>query len=167
MLVGILSDTHDRVDATSAAVRLLCEAGAEYFLHCGDLGSRRALDPFKGLAAGFVWGDTDRDRMGLLRHADALQVQCFGVLGDFLLEDKRIAITHGDDAKLIKKLVREGQHDFLLHGHISKLRDDRDGPGGKTRIITPGVIFGAPRRTAVLLDTQSGALRVFDVPTSS
>lgn len=161
MLVGILSDTHDRIDATAAAVRLLLEAGAEYFLHCGDLGSRRGLEPFRGLAAGFVWGEQDRDRMGLLRYADSLQIQCFGVLGDFVLEDKRVAITHGDDVKLIKRLTREGQHDYLLHGHTPKLRDEIV---GRTRIISPGLLHGGSERTAVLLDTTTGKVRVMPVP---
>lgn len=161
MLVGILSDTHDRVDTTTTAVRLLQEGGAEYFLHCGDLGSRRGLDPFRGLAAGFVWGEQDRDRMGLLRYADSLQIQCFGVLGDFVLDDKRVAITHGDDAKLLKRLTREGQHDYLLHGHTPKLRDELV---GRTRLITPGVVHGARQRTVVLLDTAAGTVKTILLP---
>lgn len=161
MLVGLLSDSHDRVDATSTAVQMLLGEGAEYFLHCGNLGSRRTLDCFKGLAAGFVWGDKDRDRMGLLRYADSLQIQCFGVLGDFFLEDKRIAITHGDDRKLLKRLLNESQHDYLLHGHFAEFKDETQ---GRTRIICPGAIHGASERSAVLLDTSSGVARVIGVP---
>jgi putative phosphoesterase len=161
MLVGLLSDSHDRVDATSIAVQMLLAEGAEYLLHCGDLGSRRALDCFKGLAAGFVWGENDRDRMGLLRYADSLQLQCFGVLGDFALEERRIAITHGDDRRLLKRLIAEGQHDFLLHGHVAELKDETH---GGTRVITPGVLHGGTQRTAVLLDTISGDVKVIRVP---
>jgi len=161
MLVGLLSDSHDRVDATSTAVQMLLDVGAEYFLHCGDLGSRRALDCFKGVAAGFVWGDQDRDRMGLLRYADSLQVQCFGVLGDFFLEDKRIAITHGDDRKLLKRLITEGQHDYLLHGHATDFEDETQ---GRTRVICPGAIHGGAERSAVLLDTIAGVAKIIRVP---
>ena len=162
VLVGLLSDSYDRVDATSAAVQALLGVGAEYLLHCGDLGSRRILDCFKGVAAGFVWGDHDRDRMGLLRYADALQIQCFGVLGDFALEDKRIAITHGDDRKLLKRLIREGQHDFILHGHVTEPRDQTE---GRTHIISPGPLYGGPKRTVALLDTSSGKVSVIPVAT--
>jgi uncharacterized protein len=162
MLVGLISDTRDRIDAMSIAVQMLLGEGAEYFLHCGDLGSRRALEPLNGLAAGFVWGDEDKDRMGLLRYGDTLQVQCFGVLGDFVIDEKRIAITHGDDKKLIKRLLREGQHDFLLHGHVNETRDEMQ---GKTRIIAPGVLHGGSVRTVVLLDTSTGSAKVLRVPT--
>jgi len=161
MLVGLLSDSYDRVDATSIAVQMLLAEGAEYLLHCGDLGSRRVLDCFKGLSAGFVWGEHDRDRMGLLRYADSLQLQCFGVLGDFALEDKRIGITHGNDRSLLKRLIAEGQHDFLLHGHATEIKDETH---GRTRVITPGVLHGGSQRTAVLLDTMAGTVKVIRVP---
>jgi len=35
VLIGILSDTHDRVDAMAAAMKLLRDAGAQFFIHCG------------------------------------------------------------------------------------------------------------------------------------
>lgn len=161
MLVGLLSDSHDRLDATSTAVQMLLGAGAEYVLHCGDLGSRRVLDCFKGVAAGFVWGDRDRDRMGLLRYADSLQIQCFGVLGDFYLDEKRIAITHGDDRKLLKRLINEAQHDFLLHGHSTEFKDETQ---GRTRVICPGAIHGGSERSAVLIDTTNSLAKVIGVP---
>jgi len=157
MLVGLVSDTHDRVDFLSTAIRLLREAGAEYFLHCGDLGSRRALEPFNGLAAGFVWGDQDRDRMGMLRYADSLQVQCFGILGDFELEDKHIAIVHGDDKKVVKRLLKEQRHDIILFGHEGAFSSEQH---GKTLLICPGAVHGGSERTVALLDTATGKVQV-------
>ncbi|MGE5612463.1 MAG: metallophosphoesterase family protein [Bacillota bacterium] len=43
-MIGILSDTHDNTAMTAAAVQLLKERGAEYFLHCGNVGSCLVLD---------------------------------------------------------------------------------------------------------------------------
>ena len=48
MIVGILSDTHDRVAAAAAAIERLRQHGAEYFIHCGDVGSERVLDQLAG-----------------------------------------------------------------------------------------------------------------------
>ena len=62
MLIGILSDTHDRVEAMAEAMRVLKEAGARYFIHCGDVGSERVLDYLAGEPGGFVFGNTDWDR---------------------------------------------------------------------------------------------------------
>ena len=39
VIIGILSDTHDHPDAMRQALRVLQDAGAEFFAHCGDIGS--------------------------------------------------------------------------------------------------------------------------------
>src|SRR5688500_14733276 len=44
VLLGILSDTHSRGEAASAAVSLLRTAGAAYLIHCGDVGSESVLE---------------------------------------------------------------------------------------------------------------------------
>ncbi len=99
--------------------------------------------------------------MGLLRYADSLQIQCFGVLGDFVLEDKRIAITHGDDKKLLKRLISEAQYDFIIHGHTADVKNETH---NRTKVITPGVIHNGPQRTALLLDTSTGAVKTLRLP---
>ena len=65
MIVGILSDTHDRIDATAAAVKTLTANGAEFLIHCGDVGSDPILDQLAGIPSAFVWGNNDFDRRGL------------------------------------------------------------------------------------------------------
>src|SRR5689334_2841544 len=61
MLLGILSDTHDKADMIAAAVTLLQQQGAEFFIHCGDVGGEHILDSLTGLKAAFVWGNNDWD----------------------------------------------------------------------------------------------------------
>ena len=39
MKIGVLSDTHGRLEITQSAMRLLRERGAELILHCGDIDS--------------------------------------------------------------------------------------------------------------------------------
>ena len=72
MIVGILSDTHDRDDAMAAGMQLLRRGGARFFIHCGDIGSERVLDHLAGLSAAFVFGNTDWDHRGLQRYAETL-----------------------------------------------------------------------------------------------
>ena len=163
MRVGLISDSYDRVDALAAAVRLLLDEGAEYFLHLGNLTSRRALEPFAEVSAGFVWGDQDRDRMGLLRQAESMQIQCFGVLGDFELDGKRIAVCHGEDRKLTKQLIKESQHDYLLTGVGAEPVDEKR---GRTRLIAPGPLHGGRVRHAALLDLAAGELKSLKLPAS-
>jgi putative phosphoesterase len=139
-----------------AATHILRESGAELMLHCGDVGGRHVLDEMKDLESAFVWGDTDKDRMGLLRHAQRIGVACYGVLADVELGGKRIAVLHGDDKKLLQRLITEQQHDFVIWGHGPE-REDK--VVGRTRVIHPGSLYGGTSRTIALIDTESAGIR--------
>lgn len=160
MILGILSDTHDRAGAMKAAVAALRDAGAEYFIHCGDVGSPAMLDHLAGLPAAFVWGNTDWDRMALSRYAEAIGVQCFGAFGELELAGKRIALLHGDDARLKQKILDEQLHDYLLHGHTHIREDARV---GRTRIINPGALHRAAVKTVATLNVATDELRFIDI----
>ena len=159
MLVGILSDTNDRFDVMATAVRVLVDAGAELFVHCGDIGNRKVLDPLAGLNAAFVWGDRDSDRMGLLRHADQLGIQCFGVMGELESDGKSMAVIHGNDTKMTKLLVREKLYDYLIVGHSKTTQDERH---GRTRVISHGSLDGN-EKTVALLDTETDIVKIINV----
>jgi putative phosphoesterase len=161
MLLGLLSDTHDRTDAMAAAVELLKGRGAQYFIHCGDVGSASVLDYLAGLPSAFVWGNCDWDRMGLQRYAEAIGVECYGAFGDLTLDGKRIAVMHGDDARLKQRILAEQQHDYLFQGHTHVPHDHRV---GKTRVVNPGALHRANPRTFALLDLASDALTFLTLP---
>jgi putative phosphoesterase len=161
VLVGILSDTHGAGVAASAAVALLLKAGAQHLIHCGDVGSQSVVDALAGdVPAGFVWGNTDWDRTKLARYAAGLGVECFDTFGELALDGKRFAITHGDDARLVRGVLERQEHDYLLVGH-THVREDRR--AGRVRVINPGALFRAAEKTVALLDTTSDALRFLTV----
>lgn len=143
-----------------AAAQVLRESGAELIFHLGDVGGRHVLDELKEIEAAFVWGDTDKDRMGLLRHAQRIGVACYGVLADVDLDGKRIALVHGDDKKLLQKLLAEQQHDFVIWGHGPESEDRKV---GKTHVIHPGSLYGGTGRKAALIDTEADVVSVVTV----
>lgn len=156
MLIGILSDSHDSTVAMAAAVRLLRDGGAEFLVHCGDVGSQMMLDHLAGIPAAFVWGNCDWDRMGLQRYAAELGIACYGAFGDLTLGGKKIALLHGDDAARKAQVLAEQRHDYLLCGH-THVADDRR--VGKTRVINPGALFRTNRKSVAILDTATDELR--------
>jgi putative phosphoesterase len=160
MLIGILSDTHDRTEAMSAAVQLLHSRGAEYFIHCGDVGSPAVLDYLAGHKACFVYGNCDWDRLGLQRYAKSIEIDCFGAFGDLALDGKKLALIHGDDPALKRRLLSEQQHDYLLQGHTHVKQDLRV---GKMRIINPGALHRANPKTVALLDTATDSLEFLEI----
>ena len=156
VIVGILSDTHDRVDAARAAVKLLQEHGAEYFIHCGDVGSERILELLAGLPAAFVFGNCDWDQPGLQRSARGLNLTCLAAGGNLELAGKLFRVEHGDCPGTMRHALDAQTFDYLLHGHTHVQRDERL---GKTRIINPGALHRARQKTVAVLDTETEALK--------
>jgi uncharacterized protein len=161
VIVGILSDTHDRVDAARAAVQLLQAQGAEYFVHCGDVGAEPILDLLAGLPAAFVFGNNDWDRRGLERYAAALNVSCLGDAGGLELGGKSFHVLHGDDLRALRRAVDGQAFDYVLHGHTHVPRDERV---GRTRVINPGALHRAREKTVAVLDTETDALTFLKIP---
>ena len=143
-----------------AAALALRDAGAELIFHCGDVGGRHVLDEMKDIDSAFVWGDTDKDRMGLLRHAQRIGVACYGVLADVDFDGKRVAFLHGDDKKLLQRLLAEQQHDFVIWGHGPEGEDKKV---GKTHVVHPGSLYGGTARSVALIDTESDTVQLVKV----
>jgi hypothetical protein len=156
VIVGILSDTHDRVDAARAAVKLLREHGAEYFIHCGDVGSEQILDVLAGVPSAFVFGNTDWDVGGLQRYARDLNITCLAAAGNLELGGKLFHIEHGDDARTMRRALDAQTFDYLLHGHTHVKRDECV---GKTRVINPGALHRAREKTVAVLDAETDLLK--------
>jgi putative phosphoesterase len=160
VIIGILSDTHDRADWMAAGIRTLQKAGAAFFIHCGDIGGQDCIDLLAGLPSAFVFGNTDFDRAGLARYAAQVDVACYGNFGDLELDGKRVAVLHGDDYRLKQRLLAAQQHDYLFQGHTHVRADQRV---GRTRVINPGALHRAAVKTVVTLDTATDTLTAFEV----
>ena len=160
MKIGILSDTHGRLHMMTAAVALLTRHGAQHFLHCGDVGGPDLLDPLAGLPAAFVYGNNDYDRTELRRYAQSIDVTCLADFGELDLAGKRFALTHGDDVRLVKRLLDQQAHDYLLLGHSHVPRDERV---GRTRVLNPGALHRAARKTVMLLDVPTDTVSLLTV----
>jgi putative phosphoesterase len=150
MKIGILSDTHDEVERTSRAVAALVGAGAEALVHCGDLTVPEVVLECGGLPSYFVFGNNDFDRDGLLRAMALVGGRSLGRGGEVVLDGRRIAVTHGDSAGEMRRLLA-ADPDYFLFGHSHRTADERR---GATRWINPGALYRANPWTVALLDLQ-------------
>jgi uncharacterized protein len=160
MLVGLLSDTHDDLNATVAGLRVLRGAGVEYFLHGGDVGGQRILDLFAGDPFAFVWGNNDWDRRDLSRYAFSIGLRCMDEFGEITLAGKVFAMTHGDDSQLVKRILSQQRHDYLITGHTHVKKDERV---GRVRWINPGALHRARTKTVAVLDLAKDDLKFLAV----
>jgi putative phosphoesterase len=161
MLLALLSDTHDSVANTLAALDLLGPHRPGAYLHAGDLVAVDMLIHFSGLPFHFVFGNNEYDHAGLRSRAKALDLFCHGQLADLTFEGKRLAMLHGHDAGLFQKLIASGQYDYIVHGHTHVRRDERV---GKTRVINPGALQRARSKSVALLDPAADALTFLQLP---
>ena len=157
-LVGILSDSHSQVERTRRAIEVLQQAGATRFIHCGDVEIEQVLDLFAGLPAHVTFGNCD-PAGALARYAAAIDLDAQHPSGEVTVDDRRIAFTHGDNGRLVSRIL-EDRPDFLLHGHTHERRDDMV---QGVRVINPGALHRARPFTVALLEPAVGALRWLEV----
>jgi len=163
VIVGVLSDTHGKAQTAAAAVKLLLAHGAEYLVHCGDVGETDVLDCLAGHPSMFVFGNNDWDRQGLLRYAKQIGVECGEEMGKLSLGDKRAVVTHGDSERLIGQVLKEQMVDYLFVGHTHHPMDQRH---GRVRIINPGALCRTVQKTVAVLDTVADELQFHVVKTA-
>jgi putative phosphoesterase len=159
MKIGILSDTHDQVQRTSLAISTLVEAGAEVLVHCGDITRPAVVHECAGLPCYYVFGNNDYDHDSLGRAIRGSGGVSLGRGGTIELDGKRIAVTHGDSSREVRRLVGLDP-DYLLFGHSHVATDDRQ---GATRWINPGALHRADPHSVAVLDLGTDVLEFFNI----
>lgn len=154
MKVGIMSDSHGRLGAVREAIERLEAAGAERFVHCGDVGGLAVLEEFAGRKLKFVWGNTDVPDPSWRAEVETLGLDWPTSPNEFTWDHLRFALLHGHE-RGFETAVRSGGYDYILHGHTHRAADHRV---GQTRIINPGALYRTAHRTVALLDTSSEEL---------
>jgi putative phosphoesterase len=156
--IGVLSDSHGRVEITRAAVAALVERECSILLHLGDLGSDVVIDELVGRNARLVLGNCDEPSLG--RYAEIVGVANDHPAGRLDINGCVVAYTHGHIEREMQAALAEGVP-FLLHGHTHELRDERI---GSTRVINPGALHRAARYTAAVLEPATGRLEIVELP---
>lgn len=160
MLIGILSDSHGRAMMVRRAMALFDALGATQIIHCGDVGGVDVFDEMVGRRVAFVWGNTDEPdsaqnaylrSVGLTPPADVpVRLECDG---------KRIAVFHGHEPEFARSL-RNLEVDYVFHGHTHIARDEQY--NGR-RIINPGALHRAVKKTAATLDTVTESVTFHEI----
>ncbi|MFB6079550.1 MAG: metallophosphoesterase family protein [Haloferacaceae archaeon] len=154
MEIGIVSDTHDDLDAAGRAADLFADR-ADAVVHCGDVVSPFAAAPFD---AGFDFHCIAGNNEGEPALIDA--VEAFGThhgeCAELAFDGRTVAVYHGTAGPLVDALVDSGAYDYVCHGHTHE--HGREERGGTVRINPGGLpIPGADDAFHVAtLDATSG-----------
>ena len=145
MQIGIVSDTHDDLDAIAAAVDVFTREGVDAVVHCGDFVAPFSVTPFDDEFEFYaVRGNNDGEwnvqstvesfgeylgETGVLRFSTTDTDDS----GDRDAID--VAVTHGTSDVVVDALVDCGDYDYVFHGHTHAHGVERR--GGTVR-INPG-----------------------------
>ncbi len=160
MLVGILSDSHSRHLPVRQAMALFDKLGVGHVIHCGDVGRAEVFDELVGRPCTFVWGNMDVPDGGLAAYLQTVGIRPpDGVPVRLTLDGKTFAVFHGHE-RGFNRAIDTLDVDYILHGHTHIARDTRR---KRTRIINPGALYRARRRTVATLDTDADQLTFYEI----
>ena len=163
MKVGLLSDTHDRLDAVDELLKRLQAAGATMMLHAGDFCAPFSLVPFldAGVPMAGVFGRNDGDHEGIRAFARrGMGIDLFESPHSMELGGNRILIVHDIGDVPPQSLTN---HTIVIHGNTHKPEmKEREG----TLIVNPGEgcgwLSGTP--SAALLDLDTRKVEFIQLP---
>lgn len=164
MRLGIISDTHDNVDAVEAAVATFESEGVDAVIHCGDYIAPPVIPYFGGLEVHGVLGNNDGELDGLesafrdLGNDSALH----GRFADLEFDGRRFAVLHGEDLDAVDAHADAGTYDYVCYGHHHETDHREVGPA---TVVNPGAHFPTvppEHRRVVILDTDGADVRFLD-----
>ena len=135
--VGIMSDSHDNMNALSKAVALFNERNVDLVIHAGDLVAPFTAAELKNLNSPLIitFGNNDGEILGLSK---VFEGQIFMPPHEIKVNNKRVLVYH--DPLLQDQLEQQTDFDVIVYGHLHKV----DVRKGKPLIINPGECGGWP-----------------------
>jgi len=155
-MIGVVSDTHDNVNAVESIVETFEDEGVDTVIHCGDYIAPPVLPFFDSDAFELhgVLGNNDGEVKGLNAAFDAIDAELHGRFADLNIEGARFAVLHGESKDEVEALAESDAYDYVLYGHyhVKKKRNV-----GGTTVLNPGAHFPTvpdEHRTVALVDTE-------------
>jgi putative phosphoesterase len=157
-MIGILSDSHDNLNAVRQAVRLFLEHGCDLVLHAGDIIAPFTAQELRGCGCPVraVFGNCDGEKEGLRQAFDG-----WGRIEEppVLFKHGRLSITltHRDSG--LDRLLRASPGGVVVFGHTHRPLVERR---GEALLVNPGEAGGWLRgkSTVALLDPETRAVDI-------
>jgi len=140
MILGVVSDTHNRVSNVKKIIDIFNKRNVDDVIHTGDITQAKTLTEFSRLNCSLigVYGNNDLEEQGLKetakKHGFTFQLPPFSLM----LDNRKIVIFHEPDS-IERYLEKNTSVELVLHGHTHRYRNEKI---GNTRVINPGECAG-------------------------
>lgn len=160
MHIGIVSDTHDNVEAIERATEILVEEGVEIVVHCGDFVAPLMIDYFEEFELHGVLGNNDGDVANLQAAFAGLggESELHGRFAGLEFDGCSVAVLHGESLEEVEAIAAGETYDFVCYGH----HHERElSEAGRTTVLNPGahVLAADEDRTVAIVDTEAESVR--------
>lgn len=146
MIIGIISDTHDRLETIQQALDIFKLQKVEMIIHCGDWVSPFTMEFFDQYCQKInlivpiksVFGNNEGDyRMINIRNSKLKNPISFSpkIVLELELDRQKAVVYHGHDKVIMNALIKSQIYEVILTGHTHISRNEVI---GKTLIINPG-----------------------------
>jgi putative phosphoesterase len=162
MLIGIISDTHDRLSAATKACSIFKEQNITTLLHAGDFIAPFVIPLFKDFNVYGTFGNNDGEKKGLLAQFSTIHAVVTDYFCEVYLDSLAIAVTHGHIPSLLNLLVASS-YDLVVTGHTHYPQITRE--AGSPVVINPGECCGylTDTSTVAVFDTETQKGEIIEV----
>ena len=152
MKIGIITDSHDRIELLNRAIELFNKNNVKVIIHCGDFCAPFIMDElakFKG-EIHCVFGNID-DRFNTPKRAESLGIKFHGDIAEIEIEKRKIAVNHFSN--IAEALASTGKYDAVFYGH-NHIADKKK--IGKTLLVNAGELMDRKTGPSVAIyDTKT------------
>jgi putative phosphoesterase len=161
--IGVISDTHDNLDAIKRAVAYFAKE-AELIIHAGDVVAPFSAKIFKEAGNIPVYGVLGNN------DGELLTIEVFNKLGgkvkrqfnSFTWDNRRIAVMHGEMLEVIEALILSKMYDIVISGHTHDPKiEKKDG----VLHVNPGENCGylTGKSTIAIIETATLTAEIIEV----
>lgn len=139
MKIGVISDSHDRIENLRKAIEIMEKEGVAELIHCGDFTAPfmlKELEKFPGNVH-CVFGNINDEYRSTKVAENSENLNLYGKDFEIEINDKNIGAVHFP--KMARFMALSGEFDIVFYGHShDKKKEEIKG----TFLVNPGELMG-------------------------
>lgn len=161
MKIGLISDTHDNLDACQKACDVFRREEVKLVLHAGDFVAPFIVPVFSKARIKLigVFGNNDGEKLYLRDRFEEAGFELHNGPYELKLENRSICMMH--EPRCLESLIKSGTFDLILYGHTHEVDIFEEG----TLVVNPGEACGyiSGKSTCAVVELEDMSGRIIDL----